>query len=117
MPLRHASPSPPQALDSLHRLAKEHSRRPPNFLFDTLIKTGSESIETALRRRQVLFAGFVARMEDTRLLKCVVFGELVGGAGFVGGQKKEWIGYFLDSLVAFDTNTDQWTTAAQDKGK
>ena len=32
---------------------------------------------------------FVARMEDTRLSKCAMFGELVGGAGCVGGQGKE----------------------------
>ena len=31
VPLRHAAPSPPQVLDSLHRLAKQ-SRRPPDFL-------------------------------------------------------------------------------------
>ena len=41
------------------------------------MKTGSESIEATLRRRRVLFAGFVARMEDTRQPKCVMFGELV----------------------------------------
>ena len=56
---------------------------------DTLIKTGSESIEATLRRTRILFAGFVARMEDTRLPKCVMFGEIVGGAGYVGGQEKE----------------------------
>ena len=33
----------------------------------------------------------MARMEDTRLPKNVMFGELVGGAGCVGGRKKkEW---------------------------
>ena len=80
---------------------------------DTLIKTGSESIEATSRRRQILFARYVARMEDTRLLKCVVFGELVGGAGCVRGQEKEWMGYFLDDLRAFGINADQWTTAAQ----
>ena len=32
MPLRHAAPSPPQVLDSLHRLAKAQSNRPPDFL-------------------------------------------------------------------------------------
>ena len=32
VPLRHAAPSPPQLPDSLHRLAKELSRRPPDFL-------------------------------------------------------------------------------------
>ena len=50
----------------------------------------------------------MARMVDTRLLKCVMFGEL-RGAGCVEGQKKEWIGCFL----SFRLNTDQWTTAAQ----
>ena len=32
-----------------------------------------------MRRRWILFAGFVARMEDTRLPKCVMFGELLEG--------------------------------------
>ena len=82
---------------------------------DTLIKAGSESIEVTLRRRRILFVGFVARMEDTRLPKCVMVGELVGGAGCVGGQEKEWTGCFLDDLRAFGINADQWTTAAQDE--
>ena len=74
VPLRHAAPSPPQVLDSLHRLTKKHNHAdPPISYLDTLIKTGSESIETTLRRRRILFAGFVARMEDTRLPKCVTF--------------------------------------------
>ena len=37
-------------------------------------------------------------MEDTRLPKCVMFGEMVGGAGCVGGQEKEWMGCFVDDL-------------------
>ena len=56
-------------------------------------------------------------MEDTRLPKCVMFGEMVGGAGCVGGQEKEWIGCFLDDLRPFGINADQWTTAAQDEGE
>ena len=32
VPLRHAAPSPPQVLDSLYRLAKAQSRRPPDFI-------------------------------------------------------------------------------------
>ena len=43
-------------------------------------------------------------MEDTRLPKCVMFGEMVGGAGCVGGQEEEWIGCFLDDLRAFGIN-------------
>ena len=56
-------------------------------------------------------------MDGTRLLKCVLFEELVGGAGCVGGQEKEWMGCFLDALRAFGINADQWTTAAQGKGE
>ena len=44
-----------------------------------------------------------------------MFGEMVGGAGCVRDQEKEWIGCFLDDLRAFSINADQWTTAAQDE--
>ena len=54
-----------------------------------------------MRRRRILCAGFVARMEDIRLPKCVIFGELVGGSGCVEGQEKKWVGCFLDDLRAF----------------
>ena len=53
---------------------QKHNRadHPISYL-NTLVKTGSESIEATLRRRRILFAGFVARMEDARLPKCVIF--------------------------------------------
>ena len=63
-----------------------------------------------------MFAGFMARMEDTRLPKCVMCGELAGGADCVEGQGKEWMWCFLDDLRAFGIIADQWTTAAQDEG-
>ena len=51
----------------------------PIFYLDTLMKTGSESIiEAIMRRRRILFAGFVACMKNTKLPKCVMFGKLVG---------------------------------------
>ena len=48
-------------------------------------------------------------MEDTILPECEIFGELMEGAGCVGGQEKEWMGCFLDELRAFGINADQWT--------
>ena len=43
-----------------------------------------------MRRRRILSSGFVARMEDTRVPKCVVLGEqLVGDAGCVGGATQD----------------------------
>ena len=98
---------------------RKHNRadHPISYLDTLLVKTGSESIEETLRRWRILFAGFVARMEDTRLPKCVMFGEMVGGAGCVGGQEKKLMGFFLDDLRAFGINADQWMTAAQDERK
>ena len=64
-----------------------------------------------------MFAGFVARMDNTRLPKYVMFGEFGGGRGLRGGQEKEWMRCFLDDLRAFDINADQWPTAAQDEGE
>ena len=49
---------------------------------------GSESVVATLRRRRILFEGFVARMENTRMPKCVMFGELEGGRGLCGGPGK-----------------------------
>ena len=43
-------------------------------------------------------------MEDTRLPKCAMFGEFVGGTDCVGGQEKEWMGCFLDDLRASPTS-------------
>ena len=37
---------------------------------------------------------------DTRRLKCVLFGEMVGAAGCVRSQEKELMGCFLDNLRA-----------------
>ena len=54
-------------------------------------------------------------MEDTSLRKRVMFVEMVEGAVCVGGQKKEWMGCFLDDPRAFGINADQWITAAQDE--
>ena len=88
---------------------RKHNRtdHPISYL-DTLLKTGSESVEATLCRRWILFAGFVARMGDTKLPKCVMFGEkIVGGAGCVVGQEKGWVGCFLDDLTAFGINADQ----------
>ena len=60
--------------------------------------TDSESIEATLRRRRILFA--VHGGYETAEVY-VMFEELVGGAGCVGGQEKEWMGCFLDYPRAF----------------
>ena len=88
----------------------------PISYLDKLIKTRNEGIEAITRRIRILFDGFLARMKDTRLPNCVMFGELMGGAGCAGGQENEWMGCFLDDLRAFGINADHWTTAVQRRG-
>ena len=61
----------------------------PISYLDTLMKTGSENIEATIPRRWILFAGFVARMKNTRLPKCVTLEELVGGARTAREAKKK----------------------------
>ena len=53
-----------------------------------LLRKDSESVETTVRKRRILFAGFVARMAEERLPRRVMFGEMLGGKGYSGGQ--EW---------------------------
>lgn len=74
--------------DALGRAYRKHKRiaRPVSYL-ETL-KTESERIEAILRKRRILFAGFVLRMEDTRLPKCVIFGDLVGVRFQLGDRKR-----------------------------
>ena len=48
---------------------------------DAPAKTASESIEAIVRKRRILFAGFVARMGEQRLPQRVMFVEFVGGKG------------------------------------
>ena len=84
------------------------------------MNTGNESIEAIMRRKRILFAGFVARMEDeTTEVRDVRRTADNGGADYVGGQEKEWmvIGCLLNNLGAFGINANQWTAAAQDESE
>ena len=81
---------------------------------NTLVKTGIESVEVIMCRR---FAGFVARMEDTRLPKCVLFGELMGGAGCLG-SRKHWICVFwMTSELSVITPTNGQLQPRTDDGE
>ena len=55
---------------------------------DALAKTASESIEAIVRKRRILFAGFVARMGEERLPQRVCLGSLLGVRATQGGKRK-----------------------------
>ena len=68
---------------------------------DALAQTDSESVEAIVRKRRILFAGFVARMGEERLPQRVMFGELVGGKGYSGGQEKDWMDHLNEDMPVF----------------
>ena len=80
---------------------KGNSTDRPFFYLDALIKTERQSIEAIMRRRWILFAAIVARMEDTRLLKCVMFGGIDGGRGLCWGPGQKVDGVFLGRPQSF----------------
>ena len=120
--------------DTLHRVhhslltrcirwRKSNSADHPILYLDTLLKTGSESIEATIRKRRILFAGFVARMKDTILPKCAIFGELTGGGRGLrrGGRKRSGCAVFwATSELSASTPTSgrlQTKTRGDDAGR
>ena len=101
--LRHMEPARVPLHDTLRRAyhsfltryigwRKDNRTDHPISYLGTLMKTGS--VDVIIRRKQILFAELVAHMEDPRLPKCVMFGELMGGAGCVGGRGESGWGIF-----------------------
>ena len=82
---------------------------------DALAKIGFENVETTVRKRRVLFARFVARMDNERLPKRVMFGEVDRGKGYFGGQEQDWMGCLQHDLSLFNLPTEakHWTLAAK----
>ena len=81
-----------------------------------LAKTASESIEAIVRKRRILFAGLVARMEEGRLPQREMFGELVGGKDYSGGQEKDWMAHLKEDMSVFGMKFEGWRKAAQKAG-
>ena len=84
---------------------------------DALAKTASESIEATVRKRRILFARFVAHIEEEHLPQRVMFGELVGGKDYSGVQEKDWIAHLKEDMSAFEMKFEGWRKAAQKAGR
>ena len=60
-----------------------------------IVETDKQGIRVISRNRRILFTGFVKRMQDTRLPKCVLFRGLTETAVSPRGHEKERMGCFL----------------------
>ena len=70
-----------------------------------------------VRKRRILSAGFVARTEEERLPQRVMFGELVGGMGYSGGQEKGWLVHLKKDMSLFGIKFEGWRKAVQKVGR
>ncbi|CAB1103136.1 unnamed protein product [Ectocarpus sp. CCAP 1310/34] len=92
---------------------RKRSDRPLSYA-QALIQAGCEEIiETTVGKRRLCFAGFVMRMEDSRLPK-----HMLGGVGYRGGQESDWVSRLAEDLVAFNIGDEKeggkWKESAKD---
>ena len=69
-----------------------------------------------MRKRSILFAGLIVRMGEERLPHKVMFGELVGGKGYSGGQEKHWVVHLKEDMSVFERKFEGWRKNARKAG-
>jgi hypothetical protein len=81
---------------------------------EVLARTKCQSIETTILRRRLIWAGKLVRMEDSRLPKAMLFGEMENGQRRQFGQIKKWHHGLADALEKFGIDRSTWVKHATD---
>ena len=76
--------------------------------------TECESIDTTIHRLRLRLAGRIVRMNDERLPKVMLFGELDAGKRRRGAPEKSWRSCLRDSLKAFKIDDKNWIKLAEE---
>ena len=82
---------------------------------DVLEKTELPSIESIVLKQQLRWAGHVARMEDSRIPKAVLFGELKAGKRNRGAPKKRYKDQLNNQLSLAKIPPSSWQDDASDR--
>ena len=82
---------------------------------DVLEEAQLLSIESILLKQQLRWAGHVARMEDSRMRKAVLFSELKAGKRNRGAPKKRYKDQLKKQLSLADIPPNSWQDAACDR--
>ena len=82
---------------------------------EILRKTGCKSLEYLAAQRQLRWVGHIIRMDDERLPKQVLYGELVQGRRLQGGQKKRYKDFLKVTLKKCHINPNELEVLAQDR--
>ena len=116
VPLRHDAPRPPQLPDSLHRMAKEQSHLPRDFLSGYAYEDGKLEHRGYFTQEADSVRGICGAHGGYETAKVRDVRRTGGRAPAAwGGREKKRMGCFLDDLRTFSINADQRTTAAQDE--
>ena len=82
---------------------------------EVLNRANSSSLEALLIKAQLRWSGHVVRMDDTRLPKIALYGELSSGVRSVGGQRKQYKDTLKQSLKSCAINVEKWEIIAVDR--
>ena len=82
---------------------------------DVLERAQLPSMESTLLVRQLRWTGHVARMEDTRLPKAVLYSELCQGKRDRSGPRKRFKDQLKHQLTVAGLEAKTWETTAADK--
>ena len=82
---------------------------------DVLEEAQLPSIESILLKHQLRWAGHVARMDDSRMPKAVLFGELKSGKRNLGAPKKRFKDQLKKQLSQADIPLSSWQAEATDR--
>ena len=82
---------------------------------EVLQRTESVSIHATLLRSQLRWAGHIHRMDDSRLPKRLLYGELSSGKRSVGRPKKRYRDTLKEALKHCDISHSSWEEVAGDR--
>ena len=82
-----------------------------------LERCNETSIEEKLIRSQLRWCGHVSRMDNYRIPKQMLYGQLSGGLRTQGGQRKRYKDCLKSNLKACHMDHEHWEALAQDRDR
>ena len=82
---------------------------------EVLQRASAKSVEACIAQHRLRWAGHILRMDDTRLPKIMLFGELAIGTRPRGRPKLRYRDQLKSTLVAADIDHGSWEETARDR--
>ena len=106
----------------LERIQQRHLRRIMRIRWfhyisnqEVLSRAKGASIEVLVSRARLRWVGHVLRMEDNRLPKSVLYGEMLDGRRKHGGQCKRYKDILHENLKSIRVSDEQWEQLASNR--